>query len=313
LVALDNPAASYVPELAKVQVLDGFAGDGTAKFREPAHPPTVRHLLTHTSGFGDLFWSEPLKRLSSEKKLPAVDIGNGRRIATALLFDPGTQWYYGISTHWLGVLVERVSGQSLEDYFQEHIFKPLGMSDTSYNVPPSKQSRLVPLHRREASGAIKQNPATPVTPRKVFSGSGGLYSTGADYLRLLPMPLRSGELEGRRVLREESVALMISNQTGAISTQRMVTSNLAISNDFEMHPGTPSKFGLGFLINTVGVPGGRSARSLAWAGAANTYFWFDPAKKLGGVILMQLFPFYDAEAVRLYQQYERALYSALDR
>jgi len=141
-------------------------------------------------------------------------------------------------------------------------------------------------------------------------GGGGLYSTARNYLAFEQMLLHGGQFNGARVLRSETVALMFKNHIGNLNAGVMQTANPAVSNNVDFFPGQAQKWGLGFLINTQPGPAGRSTGSLTWAGAANTYFWIDPAKRVAGVILMQLWPFADDQAVKLYGQFESGVYKA---
>jgi methyl acetate hydrolase len=140
-VKLDEPAATYLTELSQVQVLEEFdAGTGKAKLRPPKAPPTVRQLLSHTSGFAYEFFDPELHGYVATGAVPAMRQGGDDFLKAPLLFDPGSRWEYGISTDWLGKLVEKVSGQTLEDYFRQHIFQPLGMTDTFFDVPTPRKA-----------------------------------------------------------------------------------------------------------------------------------------------------------------------------
>src|SRR5262245_51485703 len=175
-VKLDEPASTYLPELAAVSVYDA------GKLRPPKTPITVRHLLTHTSGFGYEFLNRELSGLVAKKQVPTMMGGGEAFLKAPILFDPGARWEYGISTDWLGKLVERVSGQSLEVYFREKVFTPLGMIDSFFNVPAEKRSRLVHTFQRNKDGGLIELPQPPAAPVEFFSGGGGLFSTAADYL-----------------------------------------------------------------------------------------------------------------------------------
>jgi len=201
-VKLDEPAATYLPELGTVRVLDG----GT--LRPPKSPITVRHLLTHTAGFGYEFMNRELFDLVSKKEVPSVMAGGDGFLKAPLLFDPGTRWEYGINADWLGKLVERVSGRSLEVYFREKIFDPLGMSDSFFKVPPDKESRLATRFQRKEDGSLAQQPRQPAKPGEFFSGGGGLHSTASDYLRFVRALMAGGQLGLHRILSAESVAMM---------------------------------------------------------------------------------------------------------
>ncbi|HKW33850.1 MAG TPA: serine hydrolase domain-containing protein, partial [Candidatus Acidoferrum sp.] len=154
-VKLDEPAATYLPELAKVQVLEEFdPATKKAKLRPPKTPPTVRQLLTHTSGFGYDFFDARLHEYVEAGLAPAITGDSDAFLKAPLMFDPGTHWEYGISYDWLGELVEHVSGETLEEYFRRHIFEPLGMTDTFFNVLVEKQARVVALQLRQADGSF---------------------------------------------------------------------------------------------------------------------------------------------------------------
>ena len=309
-VKLDAPAANYLPELAQVQVLESFdPATKKAKLRPPKTPPTIRQLLTHTSGFAYEFIDPELHSYVEAQGVPSLFQGDDSFLRAPLMFDPGTRWEYGINSDWLGRLVEKISGQTLEDYFRQHIFQPLGMNDTFFNVPAEKQARVVSVHQRQDDGSLVQSPPQPFTPVRFFSGGGGLYSTASDYLKFERMLLNGGKLGGKRILRRATVALMFHNQIGGLQLVQLHSQMPQFAKDPMRIPGSLDKFGLGFAINTQPVAGGRSAGSLAWAGIFNTFFWIDPPRKTCAVILMQLLPFSDDAAISLVEQFERAVYA----
>ena len=168
-VKLDEPATTYVPELGAVRVLD----NGT--LRPPKSPVTVRQLLTHTSGFGYEFMRKELLNLVAKKQLASLMGGGDAFLQAPLLFDPGMRWEYGISTDWVGRIVERVSKRPLEVYFLENIFDPIGMPDSYFDVPAEKQSRVVAVARRGADGVFVEQPRTPAGASPFYSGGGGLH------------------------------------------------------------------------------------------------------------------------------------------
>jgi len=310
-VKLDEPAATYLPELSQVQVLEEFdASTGKAKLRSPNAIPTVRQLLTHTSGFAYDFFDPELHGYVATGAVPAARQGDDGYLKAPLLFDPGSRWEYGISTDWLGKLVEKVSGQTLEDYFRQHIFQPLGMTDTFFNVPPEKQARVVALHQRQDDGSFLEPPPQPFTSVRFFSGGGGLYSTASDYLKFERMLLGGGKLGNKRILQSDTVDLMSRNQIGDLMLVELRSSVPQLAKDPIRIPGSLDKFGLGFGINTKPVEGGRSRGSLAWAGIFNTFFWIDPPRKTCAVILMQILPFSDDAAYSVVEQFERAVYAS---
>ena len=303
-IALDDPAEKYLLQLANLKVIESFnAATGDYKLRPVAKPPTVRHSLTHTSGLAYPFTSAIWRDFKPRA-------GEQFPFGGPLLFDPGERWHYSTSTDVVGKLVEKISGQKLEDYFRQHIFNPLKMPDTSYNVPQDKAARLVPAQQRagdKMDGAIVlQSPQPGLTIAEPIGG-GGLASTASDYGRFVRMLLNGGELDGARVLKAETVALMGQNHIGAVSVPAL-KSALARSADFTFIADGRDKWGLGFLITTDQVAGKRTPGSLSWGGINNTFFWVDQSRGIAGVIMMQYLPFADAKALAVYDAFERGAY-----
>lgn len=306
-LGLDEPAEKYLPELADLKVFESFDPDtGAYQLRPASRPATARHFLTHTSGLAYPFTSPVWRDFK-----PAD--GEKYPYGGPLLFDPGERWHYSTSTDVVGRLVEVISGEKLEDYFRQHIFAPLKMHDTSYNVPEARASRLVAQQQRGGAsmdGAVElQNPQLGLTIAAPIGG-GGLASTAEDYGRFVRMLLGGGILDGARVLEAGTVALMGENHIGAISVPAM-KSALPRSADFNFIADGRDKWGLGFLITADQVPGKRAPGSLSWAGINNTYFWIDPAHGIAGVILMQFLPFADPSALAVHDIFERGVYQLI--
>ena len=308
-LSLDQPLQDRVPELKDIQVLEGFDDAGQPRLRPPRRKITLRHLLTHTAGFAYDIWNADMGRYQQLTGIPAIGECKKVTLMTPLVFDPGERWEYGINIDWVGQAVERVSGQSLEHYFKEHIFGPLKMPDTGFILGPAQRQRLATRHIREADGSLRPSPFEMTQTPEFFMGGGGLYSTGPDYLRFLRMLLNNGELDGARILKAETVAEANRNQLGELHVTLLKSVVAASSNDAEFFPGMPKKWGLAYMINVEDAPVGRSAGSLAWAGLANTYFWLDPRKRLAGVILTQILPFADARVLNVFEQFESAIYA----
>jgi CubicO group peptidase (beta-lactamase class C family) len=303
-VDLDDPVSDYLPAFEDEKVIENFnPADKSFTTRPAAGPMTIRHLLTHTSGLGYAFSNHTLAALVGSE--PGASVTR-----FPLLHDPGARWTYGESTRVLGTLVEEVSGQPLEDFLSERIFVPLGMSDTFYNVPAQKVSRVVTIHRRTAEGFVETPNGAAVT--SPANGDGGLNSTAADYAKFIQMFLNNGRApSGMRLLSEATVELMGENQIGAVFVELQPAAVPALSEPFPLGAGR-DKFGLGFQITAPHEePFARSASSMAWAGIYNTEFWIDPARGIGGVLLMQYLPFYDAAAIATLQGFERRVYEGL--
>jgi methyl acetate hydrolase len=308
----EQAASEILPELASPQVLEGFDADGRPRLRPAKRPITVRHLLTHTSGYTYSIWSEALTRYQKATGLPDIGVCKNAAFGAPLEFDPGEKWQYGISIDWVGKLVEAISDQSLEVYFKENIFAPLGMKDTGFLIGSEQKRRVATLGNRQANGSLEFGPFEMPQRPEFFMGGGGLFSTPQDYILFLQMLVQGGSLNGARILRPETVSVMMTNQIGDLNVEKMVSVQPALSNSFDQFPGVPHKWGFSFDINEQPGPHGRSAGSVSWAGLLNTYFWVDPVKKVTGAIFTQVLPFFDDRVVPLYGAFEQGLYHGLD-
>jgi CubicO group peptidase (beta-lactamase class C family) len=310
-LGLDRPMSQVLPQLAAPVVLEGFDASGMPKLRPAKRAITLRHLLTHTSGFTYSNWSDRIPEY--EKVTGMADIAESRNgaFAAPLEFDPGDRWQYGIGMDVVGKIVEAVSDQSLEIYFREHIFEPLGMANTGFLISSAQKRRTATTYARQADGSLKPMPFEMPQRPEFFSGGGGLFGTPRDYIAFLQMLLRDGTFNGARILKPETVVAMRTNQIGDLDVNPLKSSAPDWSNDADLFPGMKQKWGLSFDINTKPGPNGRSAGSYAWAGLLNCYYWVDPVKKVTGAMFTQLLPFYDARAVDLYGAFERGLYAGL--
>lgn len=307
-LTLDEPLQEVLPELSRIKVLEGFAADGTPRLRDPRRPITLRRLLTHTAGFVYDIWNADMGRYMAHEGIPGIIECRNVTLQTPLMFDPGDRWDYGINIDWAGKAVEKVSGQTLEEYFRERIFEPLGMRSSGFVLDADRRARLAGMHARMADGSLApiafELPQNP----EFFMGGGGLYATAGDYLRFLRALLGGGTLDSVQILRPETVAEINRNQIGDLTVTKLVSTNPASSNDVEFFPGMVKKWGLAYMITTADAPTGRSAGSLSWAGLANTYYWLDPTKRIAGVFCTQLLPFADARALDAFAGFERAIY-----
>jgi methyl acetate hydrolase len=309
-LSLDAPVPAIEPALGAPQVLEGFDAAGAPRLRPPKRPISLRHLLTHTAGFTYRLWdAEAVHYSRAVDRLPSVARTSAPR--TPLMFDPGERWQYGTSIDWVGRIVESISGESLDGYFRTHIFGPLGMNDTAFVISPQQRAREASVHRRGPDGLLKPQPAERQTARQVFSGGGGIYSTGPDYLTFIRMLMEGGSLDGVRILRPDSVAPMGQNQIGKIEAGVLKTTVPALSNDVDFFPGVSLKWGFGHMINMQAIPDARSAGSLTWGGLFNTYYWIDPRRRIAAVFMTQVLPFADDRALRIYRQFERGIYGAI--
>jgi CubicO group peptidase (beta-lactamase class C family) len=287
-IELDDPLSKYLPEFKNVRVHTG-KGDET---EEAKREITIRDLLRHTSGltygvFGNTPVDDMYKKaglLTRDDSLQDMMTKLGK---IPLLYQPGTRWHYSVSTDVLGRVVEVVSGQGLDEFFAERIFKPLDMKDSGFYVPADKVERFTAVQGIDAQDK-KLKVTEPVDKSrfckkpKLLSGGGGGVSTARDYLRFCQMLLNGGELDGVRILRKETVAEMTKNQ---LPEEAMKAKN---GGNAEVGDG----FGLGFGVR-VGKddPGaGRAVDEYWWGGAASTHFWISPKQDLIVVALEQFMP-----------------------
>jgi len=303
---LDDPVSKYLDGYDHLQVVTKFnAADATYETRPAKTVMTIRHLLAHTSGIGYGFTNPIENALTAKTKKGEWEL--------PLLDDPGTKWNYSASTRVLGMIVEKVTGEGLESWYQEHIFKPLGMVDTSFAVAADKQSR-VPTNHSRFTGTMVEAARTPIpsTPAPPYRGDGGLYSTAEDYAKFVRMLLNDGTLGSAKILTPASVKMMGQNAIGQIFVERQPDADKQRTKPFPLGAGK-DKFGLGFQIasNDLAMAKYRSPGSLSWAGIFNTEFWVDPVKHIGAVQMMQVLPFYDDGAIRTLRDFEEIVYKNL--
>lgn len=310
-VGLDDAVGRFLPYVDSVQVLDGFDEEGRPMLRAPVRPVTLRQLLTHTSGFSYRSWNSDMARYCVVADVPDMSEGKLAGIMTPLVCDPGERWEYGVSTDWVGQLIEQLADQPLDQYLDEHILTPLGMLDSGFVLHPAVRGRFGDLFNREADGRFAASPFEEPPASEFYGGGADLYSTASDYTRFLRMLVRGGELDGVRILQAEAVRDLARSHIGKLYPRALKTVNPSISLDFDLLPETPNAWGLAAMINTERAPTGRSAGSLGWAGIFNTYFWVDFERDVTGVFLTQTLPFGDREVLDLFGRFERGVYSAL--
>ncbi len=310
-LSLDDPASEVCPELGETQVLDGFDGDGQPVTRPPASPITLRHLLTHTSGFVYDIWNADCAKWHAVTDTPNVLTLKKAALREPLMFDPGTEWQYGIGIDWAGQMVETVSGQTLGQYLAEHLTGPLGMNDTTFAPTPAMLARAASMHARQEDGTLAPIELPAPEDPEFEMGGGGLFGTVGDYGRFIRMMLNEGELDGIRVLEADTVATMSQNHIGDLRVCELKTVAPQFSNDAEFFPGDPKTWGLTFQINEVEGSTGRPAGTLMWAGLANSFFWIDRQNGVGGAYLSQILPFADRGTLDLYYELERTVYSTM--
>lgn len=291
---LDDPVTRYIPEFKTLRVVKTVNPDGTVVLEDMRRPPTMREIMSHTAGFGYGLQDEhPVDKMYREKRVLGA---NGlkdmvdRTATIPLVFQPGTDWRYSSSVDIQGYIVEKLSGQTLGQFMEQRIFKPLKMNDTAFFVPADKASRLAPVFYfnrdtgkvEEAKTIFGSDLPTYLTPPANESGGGGLVGTTMDYARFAQMILNKGELDGVRILSPASVEMMGTNM---IPKDVLVRSNGTNVTRFNEAVG----FGLDFMVvNEPRVAGSLEGKgTMSWGGAAGTWFWVDPTNDIIFVGMIQ--------------------------
>lgn len=321
---MDDPISQYVPEFANLRIATGVDAAGQPILAPISRPPTMRELMTHTAGFAYGIADDPNSPADQAYYragvLQSASLDDMvRKVSSLPMFsEPGQQWRYSVAADIQGYIVEKLSGETLPIFMEEHIFAPLGMKDTAFYVPEQKQPRLAALYDADPTsgqlvpaveGAWRDVGKPPVAPL----GGGGLVSTAGDFARFAQMILNKGELGGVRILKPETVALMTQNHLPA---GFVVTTNGTAG---VLKPGPrpfPFAAGMGYGIDMAvavdpaasGAPVGPG--TVSWGGSAGTWFWIDPANDLFFVGMIQRLggvgPGLDAQSRALvYQAIER--------
>ena len=306
---LDAPAKTYAPKIGELKVIEGFDAAGAPKLRAPKRDITTRMLLLHTAGLGYDFFNETYHRLATEHGQPSVVSASVKSIMTPLLFDPGERWEYGSNIDWCGQIVEGITGKRLGEVFAERIFKPLGMTETSFSLTPRMRERLAAIHQRNADGSLTPTDFELPSDPEVHMGGHGLYAPIGDYMRFIRMWLNDGAGEHGRVLKPETVKLAEKNGLGEKKIKLLPGVIASLSNDAEFFPGLSKSWALTFMINDVDAPTGRPAGSLGWAGLANSFYWIDRKNGVGGYWATQIFPFADPVSFGGYMNFETIIYN----
>jgi methyl acetate hydrolase len=311
-IKLTEPAKKYAPEIAKLQVLDGFDGDGQPKTRKPKRSITVKDLMLHTSGLCYEFFSPDDLKYRTAKDIPTVVSSTFASIRTVLLHDPGEQWTYGVNIDWLGRIVEQQRGKRLGEVFKERIFEPLGMTDIGFTMSDSMRARRAVLHDRAMDGKLTALPDLILPqPPEMDMGGHGLYSTVGEYMKFIRMFLNDGDGPNGRVLQAETVAKMCKNSLGKLKSGGWSTSIPSLSNSGEFDPGISKGWGLTFQVNDTKTNTGRPAGSQMWAGLGNLFYWFDRKNGVGGFWGSQILPFQDVASYPGFVDFESSVYRNL--
>ena len=283
---LGDPVTKYLPELKDMQLLI----DGSPV--PPQRQMTIEHLMTHTAGLTNGWHLEhPVERAYRDAALyqsADLDAFIDKLATLPLRFEPGTRYHYSVATDVLGALVERLSGQTLEQFFQARIFDPLDMHDTFFNVPESKVARLAGGHLWNAERQLMEPmPAGLLPPPSgvtLFSGGGGLISTARDYWRFCEMLRQGGSLDGVRILGPKTAQAM----TMARLTPQVRNNGATEYPASHLYPGQSFGLGAGVITDPAQAQVISSKGEYSWGGIANTKFWIDPEEDLIVVFMSQV-------------------------
>jgi CubicO group peptidase (beta-lactamase class C family) len=306
---LDDPVHWYIPQFKNMGVFQAgvFPNFVTSK---PKRPMTIKDLLTHMSGLTYNF----MYRTNVDAAHRSSDLMRAENLEDfvdtlskiPLEFSPGDKWNYSVSTDVLGYLVEKLSGQKLDEYFQEHIFEPLGMIDTGFSCPEEKKSRLASLYEHNPSGKpnLMEVPSLDV---KMLSGGGGLFSTLSDYYNFTSMLLNKGELNGTRVIGRKTLEYMTMNHLpdGKDLTEMSESA-------FSETPYAGVGFGLGFSVMTDPAKSQTlsDVGEFGWGGMASTVFFINPKEDMLVIFLTQLVP---SSTYQVRRELRSLVYSALSQ
>jgi len=319
-LSLDDPdqAENLAPELKRAKLVKSF-NDGKLELVEKKGRITLRQLLSHTAGFGYSFFNPEIKSTGVNEFSGKIEDVN-----TPLLFEPGTSWNYGTNIDWAGVLVERVSGLTLNDYFQKNIFAPLGIKNINMFPTAEMKSKLAHMHARDKDGNITEREHLQLAPLKASSPDGIFNSAGAgcfaqpsEYTKIIATLLNDGTspTTGKQILKKATVDEMFSNQIPEFPNfgrQPIADAMPDLTNPIgELYPqphDQPQGWGLTFMLTISEGATGRGRNTGWWAGLANLFWWADREKGVGGMVASQILPFADGQVMGLWAQVESQIY-----
>jgi len=327
-IDLDTAVETFLPELANPVVVTGYDETGRVHTTTPAKGKiTFGQLLNHSSGLD--YWVDgttppadlPRAYTHRYKEGQGVstffEILKGSLPGVPLKFEPGTDFGYGFSTDCVGFIVERLSGKSLEKYFQDHIFAPLGVTSASFYLTPALKDRLLSLSYRTKDGVIERWNRPPVIEQdpahvRVELGGVGLYASQKDYLALLRhlLQIKAGRATNNPILSQASVDSIFTPSLPPASTAT-VEGFVGTLHPYLGLPPRAAQFSRGLFVTTGSVPGKRRSGSGSWDGYATTSFFIDPAAGVAVVLATQLLPMVDNNFEKMYDALERELYSGL--
>ncbi|MFC8423427.1 serine hydrolase domain-containing protein [Streptomyces sp. NPDC057236] len=315
-LSLDDPVGRHLPAFARPRVYESGSGDGV-RTRPPAGPLLVRHLMTHTAGLTFAFYhSHPVDALYRAAGLessvaPGADLAETTEVYARLplQFDPGTQWNYSVASNVLGRIIEVVSGRPLDVFLAERIFRPLGMTDASFEVTDEQAERLAEMYGESDDGGIEPIPGLPLRGRPRFlSGSGGMVASAHDFHRFMELLRRRGELDGTRLLSPATVDLMTRNHLPGGADLRAFGSRPA--HDVPGNEGVGFGLGVSVVVDPSRTQAPSAPGSYGWSGVATTTFWVDPGRDLTVQFYTQVRP---GSSHTVFRDLKRLVHEAVTR
>ncbi|MGE0623773.1 MAG: serine hydrolase domain-containing protein [Pseudomonadales bacterium] len=283
-----DPIARHIPEFADLKVFAGTNPDGSLILEAPEHAPTMGELMSHTAGFTYGFFGDTavdkLYREDNPLGKPNLQAFIERMAKLPLLYQPGTRWVYSVAVDIQGYLVEKLSGQSLPEFMSENIFRPLGMTDTAFNVPEGKLGRLATVYAYDPAKGLTPRPHDENVTKVpgLASGGGGLYSTAHDYFRFAQMLAGRGVVDEVRILAPATVALMRANQL----SDAVLNGGFGIGSQ-RMRPGYGFGYDVAVFTDPHAVGSITGEGTYLWDGAAGTWFWIDPTNDVVFIGMIQ--------------------------
>lgn len=313
--SLDDPVTKFIPEFKDLQVVKSYDKDGSYVLEAPDHIPTIREVMSHTAGFGYGLWgNDPANKAFRDKQIMrSPDLGTfiDAVADVPLMYQPGERWFYSAAVDIQGAIIERISGQTLGEFFDERIFTPLEMNDTGFYVPEEDYDRFSDVFgyhpETKEMGPV---PYPTVAYRKdtiaMESGGGGLVATLGDYARFTQMLADGGALGDVRILKPETVKLMRTNvlpEGVTVDTEGRLARN----------PEIQLKFGLdfGLYTNTAAAGSKTGEGTYFWGGAAGTWFWIDPVNDVTFIGMIQRFPMNEPKPVDFRRISQEFAYDAM--
>lgn len=331
LVSLDSTedVDKFLPELRKVPILKSITEEGEVTLIPKTKKITLRMLLSHTAGFGYSFFNHNLAKYCDLFGIDELS-GNANCVSLPLNFEPGTDWEYGVGIDWACVMVARAEGVPLNELVRKNIFEAAGVKDTTMRPDKDQKQRLMKMNYRSPDGKLseRKQPMTAilsddpvVTSQSIDSAGAGIFSRPAEYVKVLAILLNKGvsEITGKRILSEESVKTVFTNQIPQwpdFGRKGILAATPELTNPIpELYPQSgnpPQGWGLSAFLNLEESAIGRSANSGFWCGIANLYYWIDPVKGVAGMVGSQILPFGDLKVLHLFGEIEATVYKNLE-